>query len=171
MDSFENFLPRLLKIPLFSAFDVSQPEDKEILKKLYESFSTKNFKKGKIIINEGEEGDIFYILHSGKVHIFRNTLSGDQISLAHLSSEQNISFGETALIGLDTRTASIMAESDCSTINLSGNDFHKLCEKYPVLGYKVLRQLSTKLLKTVNELNKDKAALYETLFDEIGNID
>ncbi len=169
IDSFESVLPVMMKIPLFADFNPENKEDRLILKEVYDNFSLKHYKKGELIIKEGDEGDVFFILYSGKVHVFRKTLSGDQISLAYLSSEMNIFFGETALIGQDTRSASISAETDCTTITLTGSQFADLCDTHPVLGLRVLRCLSKRLMKTVSDLNKDKAALYETLFEEIEN--
>lgn len=171
MNKFEEILPLMVKIPLFSEFDPENENDRRILSEVYNSFTMKKFKKGELIIQEGDAGDEFYILYSGKVHVHRKTLSGDRISLAILSSEQNIFFGETALIGNDTRSASIDAETDCTTIVWDGEKFHALCEKEPILGYRVLNCLSKRLFNTLRESNRDKAVLYQTLFDEIENGD
>ena len=98
MDSFEEVLPRLVKIQLFSDFKIDDENDCRILKLLYESIKTKEFKKGSVIIKEGTTGDEFFILYSGSVQVQRSTPAGDTIALANLSAEQNIFFGETALI-------------------------------------------------------------------------
>ena len=39
MDSFEQVLPRLVKIPIFAAFNPENEEDKRILKIVYENLS------------------------------------------------------------------------------------------------------------------------------------
>lgn len=167
MDDFEKVLPKLIKIQLFSDFSAENENDRRILNLVYENLSLKNFKKGEVIIKEGDYGDSFYILYSGKVQVFRDTPAGDQIALANLSAEQNIFFGETALISDDTRSATVKAVSDCTVIVLSSKKFLALCDKEPLLGYRVLLQLAGRMAKTIRDTNSDKAALYEALFSEI----
>lgn len=167
MDSFEQVLPKLVKIPIFAGFNPDNEEDKRILKIVYENLSVQNFKAGQAIIKEGEAGDVFYILYSGEVLITRQTPAGDVIALATLNSEMNVFFGEMAIISNDTRSATVTAKSDCSTLVLAGQKFLDLCEKEPVLGYRALLVLAQRLTKNVRDCNKDKAILYEALCNEI----
>ena len=167
MDTFEEVLPRLVKIQLFSDFKIDDENDCRILKLLYESIKTKEFKKGSVIIKEGTTGDEFFILYSGSVQVQRSTPAGDTIALANLSAEQNIFFGETALISRDTRSATVKAVTDCKTIVISSKVFHSLCEKEPLFGYRVLMQLAVRMAKTIRDTNSDKATLYEALFTEV----
>ena len=92
MDSFEQVLPKLVKIQLFSDFDIESEEDQRILKAVYDNLSIQKFKAGQKIIKEGETGDSFFILYSGQVLITRDTPAGDVIALATLSSEQMLEF-------------------------------------------------------------------------------
>lgn len=167
MEDFEKVLPKLVKIQLFNDFNPDNQEDRRILKLVYASMKIKNFKKKDVIIKEGDSGDSFYILYKGTVFISRATPSGDQIALATLSADQNIFFGETALISDDTRSATVTATTDCTLISLSGTKFEELCKKEPVLGYKVLLVLANRMAKTIRDTNRDKATLYQALFNEI----
>lgn len=167
MDDFETVLPKLLKIQLFSSFKEDNENDRRILKLVYENIMLKKFKKGDVIITEGEYGDLLYILYTGTVNVMRNTPAGDKIALANLSSDQNVFFGETALISKDTRSATVKAASDCSCIALSCKKFKELCEKEPLLGYRVLMKLAQRMAQTIRDTNNDKATLYEALFSEI----
>ncbi len=167
MDSFEQVLPKLLKIQLFKDFNTSDENDREILKAVYDNLAVKKFKKGEVIIKEGEIGDLFFILYSGQVLITRDTPSGDVIALATLNSEQNIFFGEMSIISDDQRSATVTANTDCVTLTISGKKFLEICDAQPVLGYRVLGVLARRLANTVRETNKDKAILYEALCNEI----
>ena len=171
MDNFETVLPKLLKIELFSSFKQDDENDRKILKLVYDNMVLKTFKKGDVIIKEGDYGDSFYILYKGSVQIFRNTPAGDRIALANLSSDMNIFFGETALISKDTRSATVIATTDCTTIVLSSRKFLQMCEKEPLLGYRVILILARRMSHTIRNSNNDKAALYEALFNEIENGD
>ncbi|MCQ2241265.1 cyclic nucleotide-binding domain-containing protein [Treponema sp.] len=164
---FEEVLPKLVKIALFNDFDPAKENDRRILKIVYDNVSIKYYKAGEVIINEGDLGDEFYILSSGKVHISKSTLSGDALALADLDDSMNIFFGETALISNDERTATVTALSDCRVLVLTRKSFDAICEAEPVFGYKVLKVLAGRMSNTIRGVNKDKAVLYEALFNEI----
>ena len=167
MDKFEEVLPKLVNIQLFSDFKIDDENDCRVLRSVYDSMTIENYQKGDIIIEEGKLGDDFYILYSGKVHISRKTPAGDEIALADLSSEMNIFFGETALISDDPRTATVRALTDCRCIALSSTKFLAVCDREPLLGYRVLLKLAQRMAKTIRDTNSDKATLYEALFNEI----
>ncbi len=167
MDNFEEVLPKLVKIQLFSDFKTDDENDCRILRSVYDSMTIESYQKGDVIIEEGKIGDDFYILYSGKVHISRKTPAGDEIALADLTSEMNIFFGETALISDDPRTATVRALTDCRCIALSSTKFLAVCDKEPLLGYRVLLKLAQRMAKTIRDTNSDKATLYEALFNEI----
>lgn len=167
MDEFSIVLEKLNSIPLFSDFDIKKREDVDVLHKVYDSIIVKKFKKGDLIIKEGDEGDFCYILYSGLVNITRTTPAGDVIALANFSSAQNVFFGENALIGNDPRSATVRAETDCTTLALSGKKFLHLCEQEPILGFRVVLYLAKQMAKTIREINNDKATLFEALYNEI----
>ena len=166
-DKFEEVLPKLVKIQLFSDFNIDDENDCRILRAVYDSMVSENYQKGDVIIEEGKIGDDFYILYKGEVHISRKTPAGDKIALADLSSDMNIFFGETALISDDPRTATVQALTDCRCIALSSTRFLDVCDKEPLLGYRVLLKLAQRMAKTIRDTNSDKATLYEALFSEI----
>ncbi|MCR4741959.1 MAG: cyclic nucleotide-binding domain-containing protein [Treponema sp.] len=167
MDDFEKVLPKLINIELFSDFSADNQRDREILKKVYDSMNLQSYKKGDVIIKENDFGDLFYILYSGSVQVLRDTPAGDQIALANLNSDMNIFFGETALISDDPRSATVKASSDVTCITLSSKKFIEVCDKEPLLGYRVILHLAQKMSQTIRNTNSDKAALYEALFNEI----
>lgn len=167
MDDFEKVIPKLINIELFSDFNIDDENDKRILKIVYDNMTIQNFKKGEIIIKEGDYGDLFYILYSGAVQVQRATPAGDTIALANLKSDQGIFFGETALISNDTRSATVKATEDCRCITLSSKKFIAVCDKEPLLGYRVLLHLAKRMSQTLRNTNSDKATLYEALFSEI----
>ena len=156
-----------MNIQLFADFNTENQNDREILKAVYDNLSVKKYKAGEVIIKEGEIGDLFFILYSGQVLVTRDTPAGDVIALATLNSEQNIFFGEMAIISNDQRSATVRANTECTTLTISGKKFLELCDQEPVLGYRVLGVLARRLANTVRETNKDKAILYEALCNEI----
>ncbi len=167
MKDFEEVLPKLVKLRLFSDFDLKNENDRRILKSVYETMSIENFNKGDLIIREGDEGDNFFILYNGSIQVKRTTPAGDSIALADLNHEQNICFGESAIINNGPRSATVVAKTECQCIVLTSKKFNALCEKEPLLGYRVLMVLAKDMAKTISVMNADKAVLYEALFSEI----
>ena len=80
---------------------------------------TESYKAGHVIIKEGDPGDIFYMIDSGKVDVMINA-RGDK-PVATLTSGQY--FGEQALLSNDVRMASCIASTDVVCHILMRNDF------------------------------------------------
>lgn len=167
MDNFEQMYPKLLQIKLFADFAEDTEENRRIMNLVYDNLSVQTFKAGETIICEGEIGESFYILREGSVQILRNTLAGDVIALANLTAEQNVFFGETALIGRDARTATVKALSNCTTAVLSGERYLQICEMEPVFGYHVTLCIARRMAETIRKSNSDMSTLYEALLNEV----
>lgn len=164
---FDEVLPIISKIALFKYFDFTNQGDLQIIRDFYNNADVKLFKKGDVIIKEGDIGNEFYILTSGRVHVSKTTYSGDTLALAELQADKNVFFGETALISKDPRTATVSCIDDCKTIVLTNKVFDKLCEENALFGYRVIKVLCERLSSTLRDVNKDKAVLYEALVNEI----
>lgn len=168
MDHFSKVLPNLLKIPFFSDFSIDDEEDVNILKMFYENCKVQKFKKGDIIIKEGEHGDLCYILYKGSIHITRSTPAGDELAIADLDESQHVFFGETAIVSNEARSATVSAlTEEVTVIAITAKDFKKMSNEVPLLGYRVLFFLAKSMAQTIHQLNKDKTILYEALFNEI----
>lgn len=86
------------------------------------AIQTDLFKKGDVIIRQGERGDAFYIIESGTVDVF-TTEKGDE-PIARLESGHF--FGEKALISEDVRQATCIASSDVNCLTLTREDFVRM---------------------------------------------
>lgn len=71
------------------------------------------FPEGAIIISEGEDGDVAYLVQSGSVEIFK-TINAREMFLAEM--EAGDIFGEMSLLFDIKRTASARTKSDCNLI-------------------------------------------------------
>ena len=160
-------IEKLSKIEIFSDLSPASSEDKRILEDLASLLSEKKFKKGEMIIREGDMGDTLYILASGSVQILRNTLGDEKYAVVNLKAEQNVFFGEVALIDSDRRSASVMALEDCKTWVLTGKDYEKICEQEPRFGYLVTFRIAKRIASTLRNTNNDIITLYEALLDEV----
>lgn len=167
MEKFEDVLPNLLKMKVFQDFKIDDEEDRRIMQLVYKNLYTKTFKAGEIIIKQGELGDLFYILRSGSVQLSQKTMAGDYLALANLNAEQNVFFGEVALLGQERRSETVKALTDCKTVVLSSSKYIDICEKEPLLGYRVTLYIAKSMAESLKKKNADMATLYEALFNEI----
>ena len=77
------------------------------------------FRKGDVIVREGERGDVFYLIQAGTVDVFKKE-SGDKPVATLISGNF---FGEKALISEDVRQATCIASSDVKCLFLMREDF------------------------------------------------
>jgi len=90
-------------------------------------------KAGEVVIKQGDEGDFFYIIVSGKCIVTRETpLNRDGIKLAELGVGDT--FGEEALIAEAKRNATVTMLADGIVMRLNKKDFRELMNE-PLLQW------------------------------------
>ena len=159
----KDVLERIKKIDLFSDF----LKDEERLKNVCSRIKIEKFKTGQVIIKEGELGDKLYILNKGTVRILKNTISQEKYTVTLLMSDANIFFGEMALIDSDKRSATVIAESNCEVFSLDRKSFVKLCEKDPLMGYKITLHIAKRIALSLRKMNTDVITLFDALVNEV----
>ena len=129
------------------------------------------FPRGKPIIKEGERGDTMYIIAEGGVEISKNLVmktgreeyqDRDKI-LTKLSAEDHAVFGEVALFEQGNRTATVVARSDCVLLEITRNDFLRLGEENPKIGYKITRNITQLLCSRLRKADEDTMKLTTAL--------
>ena len=158
----EKAAERLKKIALFVDF----ANEEQRLKKVCDYIKIEKFSANQEIIKEGELGDKLYILNKGTVRILKRTLSDEKYTVVLLLSDDNIFFGEVALIDSDKISATVVAESDCEVYSIDRNSFSELCEKDPLMGYKITLRIAKKIATSLRKMNKDVITLFEALVTE-----
>ncbi len=92
-----------------------------------------SYRADELIIKQGDEGDYFYAIVSGKVAVTRETpLNKDGIKLAELSAGDT--FGEEALIAEAKRNATVRMTTDGVLMRLAKQDFRELMNE-PLVQY------------------------------------
>jgi CRP-like cAMP-binding protein len=92
-------IERLKRIPLFQGIK----EDEQRLIALAGIVSSRGCAAGDSVITEGEEGDELYILNKGKVNVLKRTLDDDLYTIVCLNDEEDVFFGELALMDEELR--------------------------------------------------------------------
>jgi len=100
---------------LFSQLD---DDDK---KAVFDIMQVKKFKENDVIIKQGESGDEYYIVESGKCEIF--VQKGSEPAVLVQTVTQGAGFGELALIYGSPRAATVIAKSDVTLWGLDRNTY------------------------------------------------
>lgn len=102
------------------------------LEELLERFERVSAARGERLIREGEAGDYYYVIESGRCQVERQ-VGGVTVALAELKSGD--AFGEEALAADVRRNATVTATTDAKLLRLGKRDFHQL------LGEPLLQRL------------------------------
>ena len=103
------------------------------IEELLKRFEHVPIKRGEAVIHEGEEGDYYYLVGSGRLQVER-LVGGARVVLAELKSGD--AFGEEALVSDAKRNATVTALSDGELLRVKRSDFNEL------LREPLLRRLS-----------------------------
>jgi CRP/FNR family transcriptional regulator, cyclic AMP receptor protein len=159
----EDILGRIKKIDLFKDFY----NDEKRLQKIADQMKKEKYRAGEEIIVEGEFGDNLYILNKGTVRIIKRTLNNEKYTVTLLLSDDNIFFGELALIDSDERSATVIAESNCEVFSIERNKYIAISENDPLLGYKVTLQIAKRIATSLRKMTTDVVTLFEALVNEV----
>jgi CRP/FNR family transcriptional regulator, cyclic AMP receptor protein len=163
-------IEKLGKIVLFQGIK----NDDKRLAGLAEIVSVRRCKAGHQVITEGDEGSELYILNKGTVGVLKRTLDNDVFTIVTLTDDEDVFFGELALMDEELRSASVTANTDCEFLVINRDDFKRLGEKDPWLGLVVTRAIGQALSKRLRKTNEDLITLFEALVGEVaesGNLE
>jgi CRP-like cAMP-binding protein len=131
----------LPNIPLFSDL----PRDAFI--ELFERCPLRRFGAGELILEQGSQGDAFYVICEGRVRVFRED-GGQRKQLAIL--EGGAFFGEMAILSGAPRTASVeSADEDAQLLEISAPVLADLSGRYPQVAKALKKFCRERLLSNV----------------------
>lgn len=120
-----------------------------------------------IIFREGDPGDNFYIISSGKVRVYRRNERGMERDLSVLGPGE--SFGEMALITGEPRTATVEAVEETRLMVLSKEEFDRILRECPNVSMSFMKEMRTWLLRDDQLIEQEAEEVYQasrlSLFD------
>lgn len=112
------------------------------------------FERGAIIIEEATRGDELYVLCAGRVEVEMIKPGSDETRTIHLTSlEAGTVLGEIALVDHTFRSARVTALTTAETLLLPCPALNAVLEKYPRIGYVVMRNLARVMCHRLRETN------------------
>lgn len=127
----------LLKIPLFSLMK------KKDLRRIGKLAKHHSYKKGDLIVREGDRDGRLFIIISGEVEVIKDLGGRSEKPLRVLRSYNY--FGEMALIDDYIRTASVVARNNTEVISLDQWNIREEIRKYPSIAIEMMQTLGRRL--------------------------
>ncbi|MGA2552236.1 MAG: cyclic nucleotide-binding domain-containing protein [Burkholderiaceae bacterium] len=93
---------------------------------LLRRFATLEVRRGDVIVQEGDPGDYYYVIESGRARVTR-LVGGTSMPLADLKSGD--AFGEEALLMSGRRNATVTMRTDGRLLRLAKEDFDTLLKR------------------------------------------
>ena len=148
----------LKKIALFSNLS------EEHLSSIAEFCVEKCFRKGDVIIKQGDFGIGLYFICCGKVNIVKKTAGGENLYMAELGPGDF--FGEMTVLDNAPRSADVIAFEECKCLVLTAWDFKSRMKVDPEIALKILpvvvkrfRETNERLLALSPPLKYERARL------------
>lgn len=107
------------------------------------------FKPGDILFHENEQSFHFFIIHDGKVEVFKTSPEGQKLPLAMVA--EGTSIGEFAMIDRLPRSATARAITEVRASRVSDIAYQKLLSELPDWAVSVMSALVERLRQT-NEI-------------------
>lgn len=131
------------KVPIFGGLS-----NEEILK-VAKMTKHIQFKKGQMLLHEGEKSDKLFIVNKGQVKVSKFTINGKEQILYILTSGEF--FGELHLFNSDeVNNFSVYAIEDTEICLLTKYDIDRIMEANPEIALKLLKAVTKRLAHTEN---------------------
>jgi signal transduction histidine kinase len=128
---------------------------------LNQATTPRAYPPGSVLCREGEAGKTLFILAEGEVDVF--VCAGSQQEIRVKTMRPISYFGEMALLGETTRSATIRATTRCRTLEIDQDAFVAVADRNPALLRTLGRQISNHLRSNdraiIAQLKEKNAAL------------
>lgn len=143
MGSYMNDL--LKQIPLFS--ELAETEIKELAALI----KVRSYKKNTVIVTQEEESDSFYIVVSGRLRVFRDDESGNEVILNDLT--ERMWFGELAILANRPRSASVVTLDATQLAIISKVSLMKILSDNPQLTLSIAKFLANRVVELTEDVS------------------
>jgi len=137
----------LAEVPIFSGLNQSD------LDQLAQCSTRSWFKRGSVIVTEGDPADGLYVVVSGRIKVLLSDNEGKEVVLTVESG--GACFGEIALLDEEPRSASVAALENTELLIIYRDQFMDLLDNHPEFARALIRSLAhmvRRLTKNVESL-------------------
>ena len=145
MASAEDKKKLLSKVPLFEGLKDRQ------LSRLSDRMVERTYAPGDVIVKQGQGGEGFYVLTSGKAEAIRERSNGEKVQVNTFGPSDF--FGELALLDEDgVRTATITATEPTACLVLTRWDFLTILRQDADMAVEILQETARRFRIALNQL-------------------
>ncbi len=130
----------------------ASPDD---LEALAARASQRSFKRGEVLLHQGDEGRSFYILLDGVARVSRIAANGREMTLDFL--ERGAVVGEIAVLDGQERTATVTAIEPVTALRLDGDGLRAIISDRPGFAWQLLGQMAKRLRQANATIEGDRA--------------
>jgi CRP-like cAMP-binding protein len=109
----------------------------------------KNYRSGEVIVQQGEAGNCMYVVQEGEVEAVAEG-DGKEMRLRKLGP--NDFFGEMALFGTETRSATVRALGAARVLTIDKKSFLGGIQEDPSLAFRVVKVMSQRIRDLTDRL-------------------
>ncbi|MGB6057571.1 MAG: Crp/Fnr family transcriptional regulator [Microthrixaceae bacterium] len=120
------------EIPLFANFSDDEAE------RVAEISNERHFSPGQVIVDQGDPGTVCHVIISGQASVY---VRGEYVT----TSGPGSMIGEMALVDRRPRTATVLADTELTTLEFNSDAFRVLLEEMPKASEQILRSLRARL--------------------------
>lgn len=132
------------KVPIFSTLNQEDVEN------VADLINHREYKKGEMILREGEKSESIIIINDGSVKAFKYTTDGRE-QILYVFSEGDF-FGEQNLLSDRTATYSVEALSTVKVCTLSKTQLQQLLYVHPDIALKIIVELGERMARLENAM-------------------
>lgn len=138
------------------------PLDDDLLDAIEQQATWLTLRSGEVLFREGDPGDAWYVVTSGRLAVVR---SADDGQAGHLLAEvgRGEPLGELALLTGEARSATVRALRDSELVRFPMAEFSALLASVPQVLEAVLRTLAQRVLRRDRPQRQEVSALTVTL--------
>ena len=162
----------LREVPLFSEMDEQEVAG------IREIMDVMKFKKGQVIIREGDTGDLFYVVTEGQAEIIVRDADGSDVVL-HVAGPGDF-FGELSMLTNEPRSARVRAAESMTTLVLERDEFFEFLRTHTHAAIDVLVELGGRLhendrilrsmaSRNVNEVEEEQMTTGQRIADKVAD--
>ena len=124
----------------------------DLIELILEIGKVEHFKKGEILMREGDQGDTFYWVKSGKLEVQIKQVD-DQSALILNTLSAGELIGEMTLLGRNRRATTVVVLNDAELLCWKHADCYKLFYARPEIGFKVMLNMAALVTDRLQEMN------------------
>ena len=127
------------------------------------NFVVKKYKKGTLLVKEGEKIPKAFILLKGKIAVIKKTRNNKDYVVAHIDANKDVIFNEISLIDEREATSTLKVLEDSEIVEIDRDKFFRFIDENYKIGVKILKEMLFNCANHLRKRDKDIITLFDTI--------